>query len=196
MKHSVFESPVDEDYIEKVFTPASHSRSRLGILQEVNMWVDLAMANCRSMITHVKKHEKQLKEYDFMFGDSPGYCHVLVSEFLGLRRIDVKPAFTMRGHRDLTLVSYIPALLSSNSDKMTFMERLQNLLFLLVLAAMEKAGYAGYNELKREFDIMPERPLEESVNMAEMVIIMGHFALEYPQPILPGKLTYHISNYM
>ena len=27
------------------------------------------------------------------------------------------------------------------------------------------------------------------MNMAELVIIMGHFALEYAQPVLPGKIT-------
>lgn len=81
------------------------------------MWVDLLLSNCRSMITHVKKHKQQLKEFDFMFGDSPPFCHVIVSEFLGLPRIDIKPAFAMRGQYDLSLLSYIPNLISSTVVK-------------------------------------------------------------------------------
>lgn len=71
------------------------------------------------------------------------------------------------------------------------MERVQNSFYVLFTAVGYKAFCAGYNGLKKEFDIMPERPFEESINMAEMVIITGHFALEYPQPILPGKQIYY-----
>ena len=128
-----------------------------------------------------------------MFGDSPPFCHIIVSEFLGLRRVDIKPAFAMRVYHDLGLVSYIPSLMSSNSHKMGFMGRVQNLLFTIIMTAIDKALYGCYNELKRDFDIMPEKPLEESLHMAEMVLIMGHFSLEYPQPILPGKQIYCIA---
>ena len=40
---------------------------------------------------------------------------------------------------------------------------------------------------ERIFGLPEKRTFQDSINMAEMVIIFGHFALEYPQPILPGK---------
>ena len=187
VKHSVVEWPFDKDFGEKIVVPSFHSRTRLEILQEGKMWVDLFTTTCRSIMAHVKKHKKELKQFDLMFGDSPPDCHVLVSDLLGLPRIDIKPAFAMRLHYDLSLASYIPNMFCLNCYKMSFMERVQNSFYVLYMAGVYKTFCVKYNGLKTDFDIMPERPFEESINMAEMVIIMGHFALEYPQPILPGK---------
>lgn len=191
VKHSVVGWPFDEDHQEKIIAASSHSRSRLEvILHESKMWEDFFMTYCRSLTTHVKKRQKQLKQFDLMFGDSIPDCHVLVSELLSLPRIDIKPAFAMRLHHDLTLASYIPDMFcgSNCNYKMSFTERVQNSFYVLFFtAASYKSFCASYNKLKTEFDIMPERPFEDSINMVEMVIIMGHFALEYPQPILPGK---------
>ena len=192
VKHSIVEWPFEADFLEKIAVPSSHSRSRLEIiLHEGKMWEGVFMAGCRSTISHVKKHQKQLKQFDLMFGDSIPDCPVLVSELLGLPRIDIKPAFAMRLHYALSLASYIPNMFCYNCYKMSFMERVQNSFYVLFTAAVYKAFCASYNGLKKDFDIMPERPFEESINMAEMVIIMGHFALEYPQPILPGKQIYY-----
>ncbi|XP_078380886.1 UDP-glucuronosyltransferase 2B31-like [Oculina patagonica] len=189
VKHSVVEWPFDADYLEKIIATSSHSRSRLEIiLHESRMWEDFFMTCCRSLISHVLKHQKQLTQFDLMFGDAIPDCHMLISDLLKLPRIDIKPAFAMRLHRDLSLTSYIPEMFcgSNCNYKMSFSERVQNSFYVLFAATSYKTFCASYNELKTEFNIMPARPFKDSFNMAEMVIIMGHFALEYPQPILPG----------
>lgn len=194
VKHSVVEWPFDADYLEKMVAPSSHSRSRLDlILHENKMWEDFFMTSCRSTITYVRKHQKQLKRFDLMFGDSIPDCHVLVSELLRLPRIDIKPAFALRMHYDFSLASYIPNLFcgANCNYKMSFMERVLNSLYVLFSVAAYKNYCAKYNGLKTEFDIMPGRSFEDSLKMVEMVIIMGHFALEYPQPTLPGKQIYY-----
>ncbi|XP_020621485.1 UDP-glucuronosyltransferase 2B19-like [Orbicella faveolata] len=150
------------------------------------MWIDVLVSFCISITKHVKKHQEELKEFDLLFGDSPPACHVIIAEFLALPRIDIEPAFPMRLKPELSLVSYIPSLLSSNSAEMSFMERLQNLFFFGVMKRSEMYFSTRYGELKTEFNIMPERHFQVSIHMAEMTIIMGHFALEYPQPLLPA----------
>ena len=44
--------------------------------------------------------------------------------------------------------------------------------------------------LKVKYNIKPERSFEEALADAEMVIIGADFAVEYPQPLLPGMTAY------
>lgn len=193
VKHSTYECPLDKDYMEEITATNAHSRSRLETLQIRKMWMDLFITFCRSMLVHVKKHQNLLKEFDLMIGDAPPPCHVIVSELLELPRIGIAPAYVMRFGQDLSKASYIPDLFSPNGYNMNFMGRVKNVLYLLLsMSSMKLIVNERYMELKREFDIMPERPFQDSLDMAEMVLIMGHFALEYPQPILPGEKIYLI----
>ena len=93
----------------------------------------------------------------------------------------------MRFYRDLSLVSYIPEISSSGSDKMSFVERIENFIHHTLLTVASPLYFAPYDGLRKELGLPEERTFKDSINMAEMVIISGDFALEYPQPILPGK---------
>ena len=42
------------------------------------------------------------------------------------------------------------------------------------------------NSVKYKYSIKPERTFQEAVGDAELLIINADFALEYPQPLLPG----------
>ena len=70
---------------------------------------------------------------------------------------------------------------------MSFFERVENLFYHTLISTSSWSYYARYDGLTVEFGEGGERSFQEAINMAEMTIIMGHFALEYPQPILPGK---------
>lgn len=150
------------------------------------MWIDNFIMPCRALIIHVKLHRKKLRNFNLMFCDSPPECGAIVSEILGLPRIDLKLAGAMRFFKDISVVSYIPDILSWNTDKMSFVERVANLLYHVLMSATIMYNYALCDGLRREFDVQEERSFQDSINKVEMVIIMGHFALEYPQPILPG----------
>ena len=190
MKHSVYNYPFEEDHLEKLIVPKSHYRPLSEIVQDNQMWIDNFYLSCRALITHIKLHKEQLRKFDLMFCDSPPECGAIVSEMLGLQRIDIKIAGAMRFFKETSLVSYIPDILTSNTDKMTFTERVVNLLSHVLIAATIRYNGVLCDGLRKEFDVQEARSFYDSVNMAEMVLIMGHFALEYPQPILPGK-SYH-----
>ena len=40
--------------------------------------------------------------------------------------------------------------------------------------------------LKAKYNITPETDIQEALSNDELVILSSHFALEYPQPLLPG----------
>ena len=85
-------------------------------------------------------------------------------------------------------VSYLPQSLTGFSDKMTFLERTMNLaVYLGMKLYMHFTHGRTMNALKVKYNIKPERSFQESVADAELVIITAGFALEYAQPLLPGK---------
>ena len=45
--------------------------------------------------------------------------------------------------------------------------------------------------LKVKYNINPKRSLQEAIGNAELLISTSDFALEYPQPLLPGKKKRH-----
>ncbi|XP_078380887.1 UDP-glucuronosyltransferase 2A1-like [Oculina patagonica] len=186
VRHSVYEYPFDEDHLEKTIVPKSHYRSLSEIVQDSQMWIDNFIVSCRALITHVKLNREELREFDLMFCDSPPECGAIISEMLGLPRIDIKIAGAMRFFKETSVISYVPDILSSNTDKMSFMTRVANLLYHALIKATIVYNGVLCDGLRKEFDVQEARSFQDSVDMAEMVIIMGHFALEYPQPILPA----------
>ena len=85
-------------------------------------------------------------------------------------------------------VSYVPGLFSGLTDEMTFMERVINLLSYLCLKTfwMDLVSSSAMNGHKIKYKIEHEKSYQEAVGDAEMVLIVADFALEYPQPLLPG----------
>ena len=186
MQHSVYKYPFDEKHVEKTLVPMSHSRSLSEIVDDHKMWMDFFITSCRALITYVKLHREELSKFDLMFRDTPPECGAIVSEMLGIPRIDIRPGMTMRLYKDISVVSYIPDIFSSNTDKMSFVERVANLISHMLTQVTIYQYYARFDGLRKEFGVQEQRSFEDSLNNVEVVIITGHFALEYPQPILPG----------
>lgn len=172
----------------------SHSRSPSGIVEDHKMWMDFFITSCRALITYVKLHREELREFDLMFRDTPPECGAIVSEMLGIPRIDIRPGMTMRLYKDISVVSYIPDVFSSNTDKMSFVERVVNLISHTLTWVTIYQYYAHFDEIRKEFGVQEQRSFEDALNNVEITIIAAHFALEYPQPILPGK-SYDSNSY-
>ena len=73
------------------------------------------------------------------------------------------------------------------SDEMTFMERVINLVSYLSCKPLFDVVFGTIlNSLKVKYNAKPERSYQEALGDAELVLIAADFALEYPQPLLPG----------
>ena len=137
----------------------------------------------------------ELKDFDLIVYDSISFCGALVGELLDIQRVEVMPVppnvpFGFP-HMISMPVSYVPQLLLGFTDKMTFVERVMNLgAYLGIKLATKLVTGRAMNALKVKYNIKPERDYQEIVGDAEMVIITADFALEYPQPLLPGMKSF------
>lgn len=132
-----------------------------------------------------------LRGFDLLVHDSGASCSVLVAEYLDIRRVEVLPgppntAFGVY-HMVPMPVTYIPQLLPGYSDKMTFVQRVVNLGVYIVGRVFLAVLSGTMNDLKFKYNIKPERSFQEAAGDAELLILTADFALEYPQPLLPGN---------
>ena len=134
----------------------------------------------------------ELKDFDLLVYETPmGMCGPLVGELLGIPRVEIliSSPNTQFGfdHMFSMPVSYVPLNMLGFSDDMTFMERVINLVSYLSCKPLFDVVFGTIlNSLKVKYNVKPERSYQEALGDAELVLIAADFALEYPQPLLPG----------
>ena len=134
----------------------------------------------------------ELKGFDLIVYDNMAFYGPLVGDLLGIPRVEIfllPPNWHLLQvyHMAPMPISYVPQFLTGFTDNMTFMERLMNLGVYLAGKIFVRLTYDRImNGLKVKYNITPERSFQESIGDAELVIITADFALEYPQPLLPG----------
>ena len=135
---------------------------------------------------------KELKDYDLIVHDSTAFCGTLLGERHNIPRVQLLPLPPNGPFASYHLIpmpiSYVPQLLPGFTDKMTFMERLMNLgAYIGIHLFFSIVFNRPMNALKLKYNITPERSYKEAVSNVELLIIIADFALEYPQPLLPGR---------
>ena len=131
-----------------------------------------------------------VRGFDLLVHDTGASCSVLLAEYLGIPRVELLlgPPNTPFGMYHMTPmpVSYIPQILPGYSDKMSFLQRVVNLGSYTVSRFFMALLSRTMNDIKFKYNIKPERSFQEAAGDAELVLITADFALEYPQPLLPG----------
>ena len=157
-----------------------------GMSFEVMMQMDeMRRVVCNTLLNSTDFLES-LRGHDLIIHDAGASCSVL-----GIKRVEILPAppnapFVVY-HKTPLPLSYIPQIMPGYTDEMTFLQRVVNVgsyvATRILMAIMSKT----MNDLKAKYNIRPEISFQEATGKAELVLITADFALEYPQPLLPGK---------
>ena len=135
---------------------------------------------------------EELKDFDLIVHDSLAFCGALLGDRLDIPRVEILPVppngpFSLN-HMIPMPVSYVPQAFTGFSDKMTFLQRTMNFgAFLGMKLFLPLTQGRNMNALKVKYNIKPERSFQEAVADAELVLITADFAIEYAQPLLPGR---------
>ncbi|XP_040822733.1 UDP-glucuronosyltransferase 2B14-like [Ochotona curzoniae] len=133
----------------------------------------------------------QESKFDILLSDAIGPCGELLAELLQIPfvySLRFSPAYTMEKYSGgLTAPpSYVPLILSDLSGKLTFMERVKNMLSMLYF----DFWFQTFKE-KRWDQLCSEvlgRPVKfyDLVKKADMWLIRSYWDLEFPRPTLPN----------
>lgn len=193
--HKVYQVPyetgiselVAKDFIEKGFASWE-------VLQKL---FEIENVMCESMLNNTDFLDS-LKDFDLVVHDSAAHCVVLLAEYLNIQRVEFMAGPPNSPFGSYYMVpmplSYVPQMIPGYTDEMSFLQRIGNLggyVFGQVLLSMIARNF---NNIKIKYNINPEKSFQETTGKAQLLLITADFALEYPQPLLPGnKLTLTIN---
>lgn len=200
--HKIYQVPYKPDFLEDMIRLELEG-NKVQMMLRAN---EVLPALCEGLLNSTEVF-KELQGFDLVVYDTAAFGAVLLGEHLGIPRVEIMPIapsnpFGLYYHAISTPVSYVPQLMTGFSDKMAFVERAINLAaYHGVNLYMNFAIERPLNALKVKYNIKPERSFLQAARDTELVIITADFALEYPQPLLPGmksswKRKYHIIGYL
>ena len=187
LPHFIYKVPYEPGFSEELLVKPAIDGNQLK-----GMWalaqVEKVMCEC---LLNDTKLLQELKDFDLLVYEGAALCAVLLGEHLEIPRVVIAPgppnAAFAPFHMIPTPVSYVPQQLTGFSCNMTFIERVINLGVYYAGQLLLKVMFAqSVIPLKTKFHIKPEISYEDAVTNVELVIILADFALEFPQPLLPG----------
>uniref|UniRef100_A0A452IF11 glucuronosyltransferase n=1 Tax=Gopherus agassizii TaxID=38772 RepID=A0A452IF11_9SAUR len=147
-----------------------------------------------STCTHLL-YNKELIQYlegskfDAVFTDPMMPCGQIVAEYLSIPSV-----FFLRGipcgldYKALQCPnppSYVPKLFTTNTDHMTFPQRVKNLLFSLLEILLCDFVYSPYAKLASEF-LQREITVTELLSHGSVWLMRFDFVIDYPRPLMPN----------
>ncbi|KAM8801680.1 UDP-glucuronosyltransferase 2B31-like [Rhynchonycteris naso] len=162
------------------------------LLQEI-LWEysDSVQKLCKDVVMNKKLMTKlQESRFDVILADAFGPCGELLAELLKIPLVyslRCSPGDTIEKHTGGLpfLPSYVPVVFSELSDRMTFMERVKNMMYVIYF----DFWFDTFNQKKWDqfYSEVLGRPttLSELMGKAEMWLIRTYWDFEFPRPLLP-----------
>ena len=166
-------------------------------IHQTEIFFDLydSMADdCRALVSDADLLERLKSEkFDILIGDMVSPCEIFIANILGIPWIPVTSnrEYLCIGnyiYRIPAELSYVPHLgLYMLTDKMSFLERLGNVLFYMIFNAFHRPNLLReFIKIKEEYSIAPEMDIYEMSSKAEIWLSQTSPVLDYPAPGLPN----------
>ncbi|XP_037685838.1 UDP-glucuronosyltransferase 2B31-like isoform X2 [Choloepus didactylus] len=146
---------------------------------------------CEDVVSNKQLMRKlQATNFDIVLADAVGPCGELLAELLKIPfvysiRNTAGYNFERYSGGLLCPPSYVPVIFSELSDKMTFMEKIKNMLYMLYFDLwFQMFNVKAWNQFYSEVLGRPTT-LYEMMGKAEMWFIRTYWDVEFPRPLLP-----------
>ncbi len=155
--------------------------------------VKFSSPDCRSLFSDAKTLTRLKNEaYDLIITEVFFPCDVLVAKYLNI------PFISLSCSRELPLLrksmygfpaelSYTPETFFGGTDKMTFMQRVQNVFQHFFLSHIApQILLADYFQIQKDFDIEPDTYLPNMIGQAALWLSYSDITLDFPGPVMPN----------
>ncbi|XP_058520145.1 UDP-glucuronosyltransferase 1A4-like [Ochotona princeps] len=140
----------------------------------------------KSLIRHLND-----SSFDVVLTDPMIPCGALLAKYLSVPTVFFLNAIPCELDFEATQCphpsSYIPRLATKNSDHMTFLQRVKNMLYPLGMKYFCHISYDPYESLASEL-FQREVSLVDILSHASVWLFREDFVLDYPRPIMPNMV--------
>ncbi|MBZ3889772.1 UDP-glucuronosyltransferase 1-3 [Sciurus carolinensis] len=145
-----------------------------------------AVLHNKTLISHLNS-----SSFDVVLTDPVYLCGSVLAKYLDIPAVFFLRAlpcnFDSEGTQCPNPSSYIPRLLTMNSDHMTFLQRVKNMLYPLFSNYFCNIGFTPYANLASEL-LQREVSLVDIFSHASVWLFRGDFVLDYPRPVMPNMV--------
>ncbi|XP_058389423.1 UDP-glucuronosyltransferase 1A3-like [Diceros bicornis minor] len=129
--------------------------------------------------------------FDVVLTDPVYPCGAVLAEYLKIPAVFFLRAFPCDLDSESTQCpdpsSYVPRILTSNSDHMTFLQRVKNMLYPLAMEYVCHISLTPYASLASKL-LQRDVSLVDIFSSASVWLYRGDFVLDYPRPIMPNMV--------
>ena len=185
--HKTFQVPYKLGFVEDLLIKPALEGNKYAVGWNF-LKVQLVMCEC---LLNNSKLLHELKNFDLVVFEAFALCGVLLSEVLHIPNVMIvigSPNDILTAYRKAPLpLSYVPMRGSGFSSNMTFIQRVRNVFnYYFTRLLLDVLFIRTMDEVKVKFNINPRRSYRESYSDSVLVIYLADFAVEFPQPLLPG----------
>lgn len=175
--HGVFEN---QPFLERVIKTYKRVKKNSALLLSI----------C-SHLLHNKEFMTSLAEsnFDAVLTDPVLPCGPIVAQYLALPAVffsNVLPcSLDFQGTQCPNPPSYVPRFLSFNTDRMTFLQRVENMLIALSENFLCSVVYSPYVSLASEV-LQKDVTVQDLLSSASIWLLRSDFVKNYPRPSMPN----------
>ncbi|XP_041056222.1 UDP-glucuronosyltransferase 1A1-like [Carcharodon carcharias] len=161
-------------------------------LQHVNKISQFLHSICKHLLFNTELMKELAEEkYDALLTDPSVPCGTIIAENLSLPTINLL-RWLPCGLDNLAMqcprpLSYVPRILSGNTDRMTFLQRMKNVLLSLLEPLLCWFIYSPFEELAQRF-LQRDVTLVQLLSQTSIWLLRYDFTLEYPRPLMPNMV--------
>nr|XP_036853658.1 UDP-glucuronosyltransferase 1A1-like isoform X2 [Manis javanica] len=152
----------------------------------------LLLSAC-SHLLHNKALMASLVEsrFDVVLTDPFLPCGPIVAQYLALPAVFFSNALPcgldFQGTQCPNPPSYVPRALSLNSDRMTFLQRVKNMLIAFSENLLCNVAYSPYEPLASQV-LQRDVTVQDLMSSSSIWILRGDFVKDYPRPVMPNMI--------
>ncbi|XP_062249721.1 UDP-glucuronosyltransferase 2C1-like [Platichthys flesus] len=127
-------------------------------------------------------------KFDLLLTDPAWGAGVILAKYLNLPLVfNVRWLLTLEGHLALapSPVSYVPIIGSGNIDKMTFFQRVNNMISYLINQTQYHFLVKVYQKICDKY-LVPENEFKQLVLNADIWLMRTDFVFDFPRPTMPN----------
>ncbi|KAL2775326.1 UDP-glucuronosyltransferase 1A5 precursor [Daubentonia madagascariensis] len=180
------------DYIQIVFETQHFLKTffkSIAIVKNMSVFFSSVCAELmhnKTLIGHLNA-----SSFDVVLTDPVYPCGALLAKYLSIPTVfflrSIPCDLDFEGTQCPNPLSYVPKLLTRNSDHMTFLQRVKNMLYPLALSYICRIFVDRYAALAFEV-LQREVSLVDILSHASVWLFRGDFVMDYPRPIMPNMV--------
>ncbi|NWV70864.1 UD11 glucuronosyltransferase, partial [Malurus elegans] len=190
--------PYKQEELDKAFQVFLHAVFEEGWIikrlfesfKGMKILTDCWVTNCKHLLQN-KELIRYLEEskFDAILTDPVATCGLILAEHLSIPSVYFLRGVPCGLDLDARLCpnppSYVPRVFTDNTDRMSFLQRVKNLLFDIPLTFLCDFAFEPYSKLASEF-LQREVTVQDLLRKGSVWLLRYEFVLDYPRPLMPN----------